>query len=45
MEVEVSVDQTLKALIEANDLKLSSKKTFEIIDYYLFLFNAREELD
>ena len=44
LDVEVAVDQTLKALIEANDLKLSSEKTIEIIDYYLDLYNAREEL-
>ena len=44
LEVEVAVDRTLNALIQANDLKSSSEKQVEIIDYYLDLYNAREEL-
>ena len=44
LEVEVAVDQTLKALVDANDLKVASEKTITIIDYYLNLYNAREEL-
>ena len=44
LEVEVAVDQTLKKLIEANDIKAASEKTIEIIDHYLDLYNAREQL-
>ena len=43
LDVEVAVDQTLKALIEANDLKLSSERTIEIIDYYLNLYTFRDK--
>ena len=44
LEVEVAADQLLKALIDAHDIKTASEKTIKIIDYYLDLYNAREEL-
>jgi hypothetical protein len=44
LEVEIAIDQTLKALIEANDVKVASEKQVKIIDYYLDLYNAREAL-
>ena len=44
LEVEVAADQLLKVLIDAHDIKTASEKTIKIIDYYLDLYNAREEL-
>jgi outer membrane protein TolC len=44
LEVEVAVDRTLKAVVQASDIKISSEKQIKIIDYYLNLYNAREEL-
>ena len=44
LQVEVAVDASLKALIEANYIKVSSENTIKIIDHYLDLYNAREEL-
>ena len=44
LEVEVAVERTLKAVVQASDLKISSEKQVKIIDYYLDLYNAREEL-
>ena len=44
LEVEVAVDQTLKALIEANDIKTASENQIIIIDEGLDLYNSYEEL-
>ena len=33
LEVEVAVDRTLKAVVQASDLKISSEKQVKIIDY------------
>ena len=44
LEVEVAVDQTLKALIEANDIKTASESQITIIDAGLELYNSYEEL-
>ena len=44
LQVEVAVDASLKALIETNYIKVSSENTIKVIDHYLDLYNAREEL-
>ena len=44
LQVEVAIEASLRALIEASYIKSSSEDTIKIIDHYLDLYNAREEL-
>ena len=38
------MDETLQKVIEAYGTRLAAKETVKIIDYYLGLYNARENL-
>lgn len=44
LEANVVVDETLQKVIEAYGTRLAAKETVNIIDYYLGLYNARENL-
>ena len=44
IEAHLSVDKALQTLIQAHDSKVAAEKTIQIIDYYLEIYNARENL-
>ena len=43
-EAEITVGKTLQKIAQAYDLIKTGKETLKIIDYYLGLYNAREDL-